>query len=117
MKQILLPAFLLLICTPIVLSQQTVYSDSDKVEKLFDDYFREYIRLNPDEASQLGLPKEWGYDYDRGSFNDVSDAGIKANYDLYRKYLDEIRKIDITKIDKSQNIDLKILKWYLETQL
>ncbi|MFH1336356.1 MAG: DUF885 domain-containing protein, partial [Candidatus Zixiibacteriota bacterium] len=45
------------------------------------------------------------------------DAGIKANYDLDRKYLDEIRKIDATKINTSQNIDLKILKWYLETQL
>ncbi|HEX7400854.1 MAG TPA: DUF885 family protein, partial [candidate division Zixibacteria bacterium] len=117
MKQILLTIFLLLICAPMALGQQTVYPDSAKVEKLFDDYFREYIKLNPDEASQLGLPREWGYEYDRGSFNDVSDVGIKANYDLDRKYLDEIRKIDTSKINASQNIDLKILKWYLETQL
>jgi len=117
MKQILLTIFLLLICAPMALGQQTVYPDSAKVEKLFDDYFREYIKLNPDEASQLGLPREWGYNYDRGGFNDVSDVGIKANYDLDRKYLDEIRKIDTSKINASQNIDLKILKWYLETQL
>ncbi len=117
MKQILLTAFLLLFCVPVVLGQQIVYADSAKAEKLFDDYFREYIKLNPDEASPLGLPKEWGYEYDRGGFDDVSDVGIKANYDLDRKYLDEISKIDVTKINASQNIDLKILKWYLETHL
>jgi uncharacterized protein (DUF885 family) len=117
MKQILLTMFLLLICAPIALGQQNVFSDSTKVEKLFDDYFREYIKLNPDEAAQLGLPKEWGYEYDRGGFDDVSDVGIKANYDLDRKYLDEIKNIDASKIDASQNIDLKILKWYLDTHL
>ena len=108
---------LLLVCVNLANGQQTVYSDSAKVEKLFDDYFREYIKLNPDEASQLGLPKEWGYDYDRGSFDGVSDVGIKANFELARKYLGEIGSVDTTKIDRSQNIDLKILKWYLQTQL
>ena len=117
MKRIFLTTVLLLVCVNYALSQQTTYSDSAKVEKLFDDYFREYIKLNPDEASQLGLPKEWGYDYDRGSFDDVSDVGIKANFELARKYLGEIGGIDVTKINWSQNIDLKILKWYLETQL
>ena len=117
MKQILLTILFLLVCVNLAVGQQTTFSDSAKVEKLFDDYFREYIQLNPDEASQLGLPREWGYDYDRGSFDDVSDVGIKANFGLTRKYLAEIGRIDITGIDRSQNIDLRILKWYLETQL
>lgn len=117
MKQIFFVILLLLVCVNIAVGQQTTYPDSAKVEKLFDDYFREYIKLNPDEASQLGLPKVWGYDYDRGSFDDVSDTGIKANFELARKYLGEIGSVDITKINRSQNIDLKILKWYLETQL
>jgi uncharacterized protein (DUF885 family) len=117
MKQIFFVILLLLVCVNHAVSQQTTYPDSAKVEKLFDDYFREFIQLNPDEASQLGLPKEWGYDYDRGGFDNVSDVGIKANFDLYRKYLDEIKNIDTTRITKSQNIDLNILRLYLETQL
>lgn len=117
MKQIFLTILLLLVYVNFAAGQQTTFRDSAKVEKLFDEYFREYIQLNPDEASQLGLPKEWGYDYDRGSFDDVSDAGIKANFGLARKYLAEIGRIDVTRINRAQNIDLKILKWYLETQL
>jgi len=117
MKQIFLTILLLLVCVNFAVGEQTTFPDSAKVEKLFDDYFREYIRLNPDEASQLGLPRKWGYDYDRGSFNDVSDVGIKANFRLTRKYLAEIGRVDITGLSRSQNINLKILKWYLETRL
>jgi len=116
--RIMFMVFMLLLAgANIAVSQPIVYPDSTKIEKLFDDYFREYIKLNPEEASQLGLPKDWGYYYDRTSFNDVSDEGIEANYNLFKKYLDELKKIDTTKITGSQNIDRKILVWFLATQL
>jgi len=117
MKRVLFTSLLLLAGTNIAISQQIIYQDSAKIEKLFDDYFREYIRLNPEEASQLGLPKEWGYYYNRAGFNDISDAGIKANYDLSRKYLDELKRIDRAKITSSQKVDAQMLRWYLETSL
>jgi len=117
MKQIFLTTLLLLVCANIAVSQQSIYPDSAKIEKLFDDYFREYIMLNPEEASQLGLPKEWGYYYNRSGFNDISDVGIKANYDLSKKYLDELKKIDPTKITNSHKVDAQMLRWYLETVL
>jgi uncharacterized protein (DUF885 family) len=117
MKQIFLTTLLLLACASIAVSQQSIYPDSAKIEKLFDDYFREFIKLNPEEASQLGLPKEWGYYYDRAGFNDISDVGIKANYDLSRKYLAELKKIDPTKITSSQKVDARMLRWYLEALL
>src|SRR3989304_2460562 len=101
MKQTFLTTLLLLACANFAVSQKSIYPDSAKIEKLFDDYFREYIKLNPEEASMLGLPKEWGYYYDRAGFNDISDKSIKANYDLSRKYLDELKKIDPTKITNS----------------
>jgi uncharacterized protein (DUF885 family) len=117
MKQMFLVSLLLLAGVSMAIGQEITHPDSAKIEKLFDDYFREYIRLNPEEASQLGLPKEWGYYYDRSGFNDISDAGIKANYDLSKKYLAELKKIDPTKITSSQNVDARMLGWYLETLL
>jgi uncharacterized protein (DUF885 family) len=117
MKQIFLVSLLILAGVSMAIGQEITNPDSAKIEKLFDDYFREYIKLNPEEASMLGLPKEWGYSYDRAGFNDVSDAGIKANYDLSRKYLDELKKIDPAKITNSQKVDVQMLVWYLETLL
>jgi uncharacterized protein (DUF885 family) len=92
-------------------------TDSARVEKLFDNYLREYLKLNPEEASQLGLPKAGGYEFDRGGFDDGSDGGIKANLDLAEKYLKEFGSIDISKAAKSQIVDIKILIWLLKLQI
>jgi uncharacterized protein (DUF885 family) len=116
MKQVysallLLAAFIVLLCQP------AASQDSTNMDKLFDDYFREYLRLNPESGSQLGLPDESGYHFDRAALNDVSDAGIKANLDLARKYLGQLKAIDTTQITPSQNTDAKILTWFLKVQL
>jgi uncharacterized protein (DUF885 family) len=108
---VLLAALIIPVC------QSAASQDSAKIDKLFDDYFREYLTLNPENGSQLGLPKESGYYFDRAGLNDASDAGIKANYDQARKYLSQLEAIDTTKITPSQNIDAKILTWFLEVQL
>jgi uncharacterized protein (DUF885 family) len=116
MKQVSF-ALLLLAALILLVSQPATSQDSARIEKLFDDYFREYLTLNPENGSELGLPKESGYYFDRAGLDDVSDAGIKANYDLARKYLGQLEAIDTTKITPSQNIDAKILTWFLEVQL
>jgi uncharacterized protein (DUF885 family) len=117
MKRIFLVSLLLLAGANVAFGQSTAYPDSAKIEKLFDDYFREYLILNPQKGSELGLSIESGYDFDRAALDDYSHAGIKANFDLTRKYLDELSKIDQNKITKSQSIDAKILTWFLEVQL
>jgi len=99
------------------LVQSAASQDSVKIETLFDNYFREYLRLNPEKGTELGLPKESKYRFDRAGLNDRSDAGIKASYDLARKYLKQLKEIDAAKITRSQSIDSKILTWFLEIQL
>jgi len=100
-----------------ILGQQTAATDSIRVEGLFDNYLREYLKLNPEEASQLGLPRNSGYEYDRGGLNNGSEAGIRSNMQLAQKYLRELEAIDIGKVSKSQIVDLKILIWLLRLQL
>ncbi len=117
MKQIFLMLLLVLAVAGTAMCQKTANQDSARIEKLFDDYFREYLTLNPEKGSELGLPKESGYDFDRGGLNDVSDAGMKANFDLARKYLGQLKETDTTKITRSQSIDARILTWFLEFQL
>lgn len=116
MKRMLL-VLVLLAGASLALVQPAASQDSLKIENLFDNYFREYLRLNPEKGTELGLPKESKYRFDRAGLNDRSDAGIKANYDLARKYLEQLRQIDDTKITPSQEIDAKILTWFLEIKL
>lgn len=117
MKRLVTVLLLVMAGVSPALAQSTAYPDSARIEKLFDGYFREYLMLNPEEASQLGLSRESGYEYNRSGWNDLSDAGLKAGFDLSGKYLDELGKIDHVKITKSQSVDAKILTWFLQVQL
>ncbi len=116
MKRVAL-ALLLLAAIIIPACQQSANRESAKIEKLFDDYFREYLMLNPEKGSELGLSKKSGYSFDRAGLDDASGDGMRANNDLARKYLGQLKAIDTTKITRSQNIDAKILTWFLEVQL
>ena len=117
MKQMLLVSLLVLAGVNVALVQSASSQDSLKIENLFDNYSREYLRLNPEKGTELGLPKESRFKFNRAGLNDRSDAGIKANYDLAGKYLKQLKEIDDTNITRSQNIDVKILTWFLEIQL
>jgi uncharacterized protein (DUF885 family) len=116
-KHLVLALLFLVPAMSAVLGQRTAGNDSIRVEGLFDGYLREYLRLNPEEASQLGLPRNSGYEYDRDGLNDGSEAGIRSNLQLAQKYLRELEGIDIGKVSKSQIVDLKILIWLLRLQL
>jgi uncharacterized protein (DUF885 family) len=117
MKYLVLSLLFLVTVTAAVFGQQRVATDSMRVEGLFDDFLREYLKLNPEEAAQLGLPKNSGYRYDRGGLNDGSEAGIRSNLQLAQKYLRELENIDIGKVGRSQIVDLKILIWLLRLQV
>ena len=117
MKQMFFVLLLVLTCLGPAFGQAAVYPDSARIEKLFDDYFREYVLLNPEKGSELGLSRESGYQFDRAGLDDYSDAGIKANLDLAKKYLNELKEIDQDRITKPQRTDAKILMWFLGIQM
>jgi len=101
----------------LTLTQPASGQDSLKIENLFDNYVREYLRLNPEKGTELGLPKESRFRFRQENLNDRSDAGVRANYDLAGKYLKQLKEIDQDKITPSQRIDARILTWFLEIQL
>jgi uncharacterized protein (DUF885 family) len=116
-KYLVLALLFLLPAMSAALGQTTAGADSVRVENLFDGYCREYLKLNPEEASQLGLPRSSGYEYDRGGLDDGSEAGIRSGIQLAQKYLRELETIDIGKVGKSQIVDLQTLIWMLHLQL
>lgn len=95
----------------------TAASDSARLESAFDAYFRETLALCPEEAAELGLPREAGFAYSRDGWNDYSDKGIEAQYRLMDKYRRELRSIDPAKLTPAQRVDRRSLLWLLETTL
>jgi hypothetical protein len=51
MKYLVLSLLFLVTVTAAVFGQQRVATDSMRVEGLFDDFLREYLKLNPEEAA------------------------------------------------------------------
>jgi uncharacterized protein (DUF885 family) len=100
-----------------VSGQSAEPSDSSRIEAIFDGYFRDFITLNPESGTQLGLARASGYSFDRGGLNDLSDAGIKANSDLNKRYVKLLDEIDTTHISRQQRIDAAILHWWLRLQI
>ncbi len=95
----------------------TSADESARLENLFDRYFRETIAINPEDATELGLPREAGYVYDRTAFTDYSDRGIEEQYRLADKFLSELKSINPDKLSPSQQVDRKSLIWLLETMV
>jgi uncharacterized protein (DUF885 family) len=113
MKTIMLAAALTLVgCNRI---QAT--TDSARLEFLFDRYFRETLAANPEEASELGLHREAGFDYDRTGFDDISEPGIDEQYRLLERYRRELKSIKPVRLAPAQRIDRKSLLWLLEATI
>jgi len=81
---------------------QPVYATSDesegaKLNALFDVFFEENLRLNPENATQLGLDKDKDADL-RGKLRDNSTAGIAAAKASNERQLAQLKTIDATKL-------------------
>ncbi len=117
MKQVIMLLILALLTIGAIDSGATAYPDSAKIEQIFDDYFRAFIALNPEEAASLGLPKEWGYAYNRGGLDDLSDRGIEANSAMAKNFKGKLSELDTSQITPAQRIDARMLAWFLDLQL
>src|SRR5687768_6605891 len=82
-----------------------------KFEALANEYIAEYLKMNPESATRLGEHK-----YDN-LLNDYSLAGIKRERALSEKYLKELGKILFEKLSRVNNIDARIMRHNLESNL
>jgi uncharacterized protein (DUF885 family) len=71
----------------------------------------EYLRLNPEDATQLG-----DHRFD-GQLTDYSPAGIQAAVASAKKYLGALETIDAKELTGPNRVDARILKLKLESRL
>lgn len=71
----------------------------------------DYLRLNPENATQLG-----DHRFD-GQLTDYSAEGIKTNVATMQRHLDALAQIDTGRLTGPNRVDAKILKLNLEAQI
>jgi uncharacterized protein (DUF885 family) len=71
----------------------------------------DYVRLNPESATQLG-----DHRFD-GQLTDYSAAGLKAATDMARKHIAALDAIDRSGLTGANRVDIQILKENLEYQI
>jgi uncharacterized protein (DUF885 family) len=72
--------------------------EAAKLNALFDAFFQEGLRLNPEGATQLGLDKDKNADL-RAKLRDNSTAGIAAARALNNYQLVRLKTVDTTKLN------------------
>ncbi|MDZ4797681.1 MAG: DUF885 domain-containing protein [Bryobacteraceae bacterium] len=85
--------------------------ESDKFEKLANDYIAKFLEARPEAATFLG---EHRYD---GRLSDVSAEGLKRNLAAQRQFLKRTRRLNTSKLDPVSRIDLQILKGQIESAI
>ncbi|WP_298772209.1 DUF885 family protein [uncultured Shewanella sp.] len=64
-------------------------SQEQKYLQLVDQYFKDYLKLNPLDATFVGV-----HDYDHQFTNDLTDDYLKQRHELNTQYLAKLKKID-----------------------
>jgi len=89
-------------------------NNSEKIDKIFDNYFREIIKLNPETASYLGLTNEMGYDFDKDKLTDMSIPATDKEFELVKKYYLQMKNINKKNLTFSKKISAGIFETYLK---
>ncbi|MGI8787369.1 MAG: DUF885 domain-containing protein [Pyrinomonadaceae bacterium] len=80
-------------------------------ETLANKYIAELLKMNPEWATNLGEHK-----YDN-QLSDYSLAGVKKSRAFNQSYLNELKKILLDKLSKTNNVDARIMRDNLESNL
>jgi uncharacterized protein (DUF885 family) len=87
------------------------------IEKLFDDFFREYIELRPETGTALGVSGIKGIEVQNDELDDVSDETEDKLYRMYEKYNDWLVQFDTGKLTPEHKVACDVLKWFLKDQI
>jgi len=93
---------------PALLSAQTADS---RARKLFAEFFEEFLRQNPEAATNLG----------RNDYNDRwtnwSSAGLAQRARLAEQYLDRLKEIPLNRLSERERINADVLRYGLDKDL
>jgi len=89
----------------------TNISSTVKLNELFTEYDEYLYRTNPEWATYDG-----DHRYD-DKLADLSDEGIRADYDQYRNFLVRLGKLDYSSLSASDKLNFDIFKRHLVTEV
>lgn len=92
-------------------SRTTRKTSDEQFEELANKYIEELLRLNPEQATQLG---DHRFDARLG---DYSLAGVEKARALNRKYLKMLGAIPLARLSKVNSVDYRIMRTQLEANL
>jgi uncharacterized protein (DUF885 family) len=90
---------------------------TNDIEGVFDAFFREMIELDPEFATQLGIPEQLEFNIAYDALTDVSKQAINRQYDLLKEYQAKLRAINSAQLTSSQQLSKDILLWYIDNSL
>jgi len=115
MKKSIIAIIILLLPIFIFTSLKGQENSDFNIEQLFDNYFQERLVIDPEFASEIGVTKSMGYNNDK--LTELSERTIDSMYNINKRYLLELKRIDEKELSESQKINVDVLKWYLEDEM
>ncbi|MFC1854035.1 DUF885 family protein [candidate division CSSED10-310 bacterium] len=110
-------SFTLIFCVFIVSSGEAdvnqTLKPSIQINRIFEDFFRDMIELNPELAAQLGISEKMGAPVVSDSLTDVSEEAISQEYDLLRKYELKLSSFNLDQLPFKDRLNAEVLKSYL----
>ena len=87
------------------------------IEEVFDSFVRDWIKIRPESGTELGLPPEFNIPVRSDLLDDVSDKAYDLELEFFTKYRDELMKFDDHALTKPQQINKKVLVWYIDNAI
>jgi uncharacterized protein (DUF885 family) len=94
-----------------------IKKESTGIDTLFNNFFKEYLKLRPETATEIGLTEDYGIQIQNDKLNDVSDKGYDELYDLFSTYKNKLKKYDRNTLSETQRISYDKLEWYLNNKI
>ena len=89
----------------------------ETLNELFDSYFREVIKYDPELASQLGLTAAMGYPIANDKLTELTEASVTRDYERFRNYQQRLKQIDQTKLTPAQKAMAQAFGYFLDLNL
>lgn len=96
---------------PATKAVETVMTESEKANALFEEIFMQGVMRSPIFQSFLGIKK------DQDKWDDLSDERAQQDLQITKENLAKVNKIDESKLDAQTKVSLDIMKLNLEQQI
>ena len=84
---------------------------NDGLHRLLDDYFEDYLRENPEEATSLGRTDH------NARWRDWSGSALEAWVDRVKSYQERLSEFDLADLGAQDRISLRLIRHQLEEEL